>query len=220
MGLDLVAFAAGLAVAWYGNWPLTALVWSLWLSSLVIGYASIVTALVTFVRGAGDGAAEIRAGMGGGSVATKVVLGGIGIFMLAFFTVHFGGFHWGHSIFLQVFFPVEGAVGSKSFPTAATYWMVVKQNAWFLPLALIAQRDLFWRGSIRSGEARTLKEIQAEFGTDMVAPYKNVVRLHLLIFFFAFAVFLKLPAALIYVVVYAVYFFPWRAVKGWSTTKS
>jgi hypothetical protein len=40
-----------------------------------------------------------------------------------------------------------------------------------------------------------------------------VVRLHLLIFFFAAAHFLKLESFLVYAVVYAVYFFPWRLVK-------
>lgn len=220
IGLDLIAFAVGLAVAWYGNWPLTTLVWSLWLSSVVIGYGSLVAALVNFLRKTGHHGAEIRKEMRTGEVGLKVIRWGMGIFLLAFFTVHFGGFHWGHSIFLQLFFPVEGAGSARDFPNAATYWTVVKENAWFLPLALIAQRDLFRRRSIRPEEARTFKEMHAEMGKDMVAPYKNVVRLHLLIFFFAFAVFLKFPAALIYVVVYAVYFFPWRAVKSWRAART
>ena len=47
----------------------------------------------------------------------------------------------------------------------------------------------------------------------MMAPYRNVVRLHLLIFFFAAAHFAKLDNFLVYAVVYAVYFFPWRLIK-------
>jgi hypothetical protein len=46
-----------------------------------------------------------------------------------------------------------------------------------------------------------------------VQPYKNVVRMHLLIFFFAFAHFARLENFFVYAVVYAVYFFPWRLVK-------
>ncbi len=46
-----------------------------------------------------------------------------------------------------------------------------------------------------------------------MAPYKNVIRLHLLIFFFAFASFAKLESFWVYAVVYAVYFFPWRLVR-------
>src|SRR5919199_4804965 len=39
---DALAFAGGLAMAWRGRWTTTDLVWSLWLSSLVVGYAMIV----------------------------------------------------------------------------------------------------------------------------------------------------------------------------------
>lgn len=47
----------------------------------------------------------------------------------------------------------------------------------------------------------------------LMAPYKNVIRLHLLIFFFAFAHFARLDNFLAYAVVSAVYFFPWRLLK-------
>ena len=38
----------------------------------------------------------------------------------------------------------------------------------------------------------------------MMAPYKNVIRLHLLIFFFAAVHFMKLENSALYAVVYAV----------------
>ena len=40
--LDGVAFALGLALVWWQAWTTTDLVWSLWLSSLVVGYTMIV----------------------------------------------------------------------------------------------------------------------------------------------------------------------------------
>jgi hypothetical protein len=46
-----------------------------------------------------------------------------------------------------------------------------------------------------------------------MAPYKNVIRMHLLIFFFAFAHFMRLENFAVYAVVYAVYFFPWGLLK-------
>ena len=39
---DAVAFAGGLGLAWHFQWETRDLVWSLWLSSLVVGYAMIV----------------------------------------------------------------------------------------------------------------------------------------------------------------------------------
>ena len=47
----------------------------------------------------------------------------------------------------------------------------------------------------------------------MSEPYRNVMRLHALIFFFAFAHFARLDNFVVYAVVYATYFFPWRLVR-------
>ena len=43
-------------------------------------------------------------------------------------------------------------------------------------------------------------------------PYLNVIRMHLLIFFFAFCHALHIESFLVFAVVYALYFFPWSAV--------
>jgi hypothetical protein len=44
-----LAFAGGLAVAWFADWETTDLVWSLWLSSLVVGYS--ITRRISFRGG-------------------------------------------------------------------------------------------------------------------------------------------------------------------------
>jgi hypothetical protein len=46
------------------------------------------------------------------------------------------------------------------------------------------------------------------------APYRNVVRMHLLTFFFAFAHFARVDTFAVFTVVYAAYFFPWRLLRG------
>jgi hypothetical protein len=48
----------------------------------------------------------------------------------------------------------------------------------------------------------------------ITGPYKNVIRMHLLIFFFAFCHFLKVDSFPIYTVVYFVYFFPWGGIRS------
>jgi hypothetical protein len=50
----------------------------------------------------------------------------------------------------------------------------------------------------------------------MMAPYRNVIRMHLLIFFFAFAHFARLENFAVYAVVSAGYFFPWRLLRTGS----
>lgn len=196
---ELLAFSLGLLAAALTGWDTTGLVWSLWLSSLTIGYLTIVLTIVRMMRsGASALAKEIPAEKARAAAPALAIFGGL--FLLAFFTIHFGGFHWGHSIFLNVFFPIHGgeAMQGAPMPTAADYWQIAQTGWWFIPLALIAERrKLFPHAD--SGQ------LEHSLG----APYKNVVRLHLLIFFFAGASFSGAPAFLIYIVVYAVYFFPW-----------
>jgi hypothetical protein len=57
------------------------------------------------------------------------------------------------------------------------------------------------------------RKAQAGGKPGMMTPYRNVIRLHLLIFFFAGAKFAQLDGFLVYTVVYAVYFFPWRLLR-------
>lgn len=226
---DLLAFAGGLAVAWYFKWETRDLVWSLWLSSFVIGYAMIVWSIFGTILFIGTKVwgergllrNEPKAPLAAGGA---VALAG-GLFLLAFFTVHFGGFHFGHSVFLNAFFPVEPGL-AKSFPGPALYWEVLQRYWWFLPAAAIAERATFRLAPVEPAgppdtavtpaaiAARKARNARAGLGgSGMMAPYKNVMRLHLLIFFFAGAHFAKLDGFPVYAVVYAVYFFPWRLLK-------
>jgi hypothetical protein len=222
--LDALAFAFGLGAAWRGGWAATDLVWSLWLSSLVVGYAIIVWTIarpiVDVVRGATREADRISAGAAaaGGSI---LLFGGL--FALAFFTVHFGMFHYVHSQFLATFFPLDpAAAGARhGFAGAPLYAEVVRRYWRFLPAAFLAERGAFARpaaappvlpaGATTAAERNAVR--QSAQGGAMFAPYRNVVRMHLLIFFFAFAHFARLDNFAVYTVIYAVYFLPWRLLK-------
>ena len=221
---DALAFVAGLALAWFGHWETKDLVWSLWLSSLIVGYAMIVwgifgTGAYIATKAWGDRAKFADQPKGPAVAGGAIMLVG-GLFMLAFFTVHFGGFHFVHSIFLNVFFPlVPGRTGE---PNLAIYLQVFKDYWPFVLVAAVAERKAFRFGPEEPGPPDTSVKAEdvnrrlakgREGFTGMMAPYRNVVRLHLLIFFFAFAHFAKLDNFLVYAVVYAVYFFPWRLVK-------
>jgi hypothetical protein len=152
----------------------------------------------------------------GASPLARTALGGAvlfgGLFLLAFFTFHFGMFHFVHSVFLNVFFPVFDGP-AKGFPSPALYLHVLRAYWPFVLVAAVAERAAFWQPSAGTdgGEANVTKTLA--LGGGMMEPYKNVVRMHLLIFFFAFAHFVRLENFFVYAVVYAVYFFPWRLVK-------
>ena len=226
---DALAFVAGLGMAWWFHWETRDLVWSLWLSSLVIGYAMIVWSifgtgwLIAWKAAREPAEPQPQASTGKAAAVGAIMLGG-GLFLLAFFTVHFGGFHFVHSVFLNSFFPIDPN-STHSFPGWAIYREVFLRYWWFLPAAAIAERAAFRFGPEESAalpdtavtvEAITVRKVRlahAGLGGGMMAPYKNVIRLHLLIFFFAAAHFAKLDGFLVYAVVYAVYFFPWRLVR-------
>jgi hypothetical protein len=68
------------------------------------------------------------------------------------------------------------------------------------------------RMSVRAADIAVRKARQSLGSVLLFRPYLNVVRLHLLIFFFAAAHLVRLDGFAVYAVVYAVYFFPWRLV--------
>lgn len=222
---DALAFSVGLAVAWWAGWTAGDLVWSLWLSSFVVGYSLILWTIAQpafeIGRGAWRGRALAEAYPGGMVAFWSILLIGV-LFFVGFFTVHFGMFHYGHSQFLISFFPIDVGGGSGRSPDAdmSTYVEVMRRYWSFLPAAFLAERAAFLRKPFSLGRGGSfVAVVSSTAGTAgkarslMWEPYRNVVRLHLLIFFFFFAHFARLDNFAVYAVVYAAYFFPWRLVR-------
>ncbi|HWA86870.1 MAG TPA: hypothetical protein VG710_11650 [Opitutus sp.] len=83
---DAAAFAGGLAVAWFANWRTTDLVWSLWLSSLTVGFAMIVWMVTAPLREMTVAAARDHApGHGWAKVGACTLVAAGTLFGLAFF---------------------------------------------------------------------------------------------------------------------------------------
>lgn len=225
---DALAFALGLGVARIAGWTTTDLVWSLWLSSLVVGYATIVWTIVRpganlaylAWRDREFTAQVLRSSRGAIVVAGTILVAG-GLIGIAFFTIHFGGFHYVHSQFLNLFFPLDGNGGAVRGMVGLSTYVEVASRYWqFLPAAFLAERAAFARqpappkddlsvvAAIAARKARNAKKSSAMF-----APYANVMRMHALIFFFAFAHWAHADGFVVYAVVYGVYFFPWRLVS-------
>ena len=215
---DAVAFAVGLAVAWYARWSAGDLIWSLWLSSFVVGYATIVWMIVQpgaeFVRVAWRDRALFRGNPR--ALVGFVILLLVGVtFFLGFFTIHFGGFHYVHSQILIYFFPIDAGHGRSTDANIATYAEILRRYWAFLPSAFVAHRAAFLRKPFSLTPGQSLSQINdnKRFGALFTEPYRNVMRMHMLIFFFFFAHFAGLENFAVYAVIYAVYFFPWRLVR-------
>lgn len=227
-----MAFAIGLAIAWFANWKTADLVWSLWLGSLTLGYLTILSFIAAgvyvgvFVVSRPEFPARKR---------LPVVLAGTAgaLFLLGFFSLHFGAFHSGHAAFLAVFFPLDGVkpeIFSNCFlnpvrlGSTAFRHVVPRYGAFLLPAIIAERTHIFstlgiafravhenqagfqWSEWLAPGPARQMK-----LRDPFTRPYLNVIRMHLLIFFFGFCHMLHLESFLIFAAVYAVYFFPWSA---------
>lgn len=237
---DALAFGLGIALAWYTGWQTTDLVWSLWLSSLLIGFRTIMMTIL------GGASLAWRVDQSSSGATSRPVVLGIGLFMsaflLIFFSFHFCGFHAGHASFLSSFFPVpavesvdfHGAfmnpVGllsialTKLLPVYGLFmipmWIAERQgliNTFKLDdLKSRLERGRFPDNSDKPSEVTSPETVHAgkrSLGQLFVAPYRNVVRMHLLILVFAALQALELESWVPFLMVYSVYFFPWRVLR-------
>ena len=229
---DFLAFAIGLGIAWRFGWKTSDLVWSLWLGSLTLGYLTFFSFIVAGVyvgvyvvtRPEFPAIKRLLAALAGAA--------GI-LFLLGFFSLHFGAFHAGHAGFLSIFFPLEGLKPETFFDCfmnpvrllATAFRQVAPLYGAFLLPAIIAERaHVFatlgialravhenqagsqWTEWLAPGPLRQMK-----LSNPFTRPYVNVVRMHLLIFFFAGCHAMQIESFGVYAAVYAVYFFPWSA---------
>lgn len=235
---DFFAFGMGLVLAYFLKWETKDLVWSLWLGSLVLGYLTILSVIFA---GAYVGLRALRQKELDPKKRLPAILLGTaaGLFFLGFFSIHFCGFHAGHSVFLNHFFPLTGVPSEgfgQAFMNPPLLWFYVFKHliqpyGLFLVPALIAERNHVFLPLIKAFKASevspgTLVQSVAKkeganhpVGDFMSRPYKNVVRMHLLIFFFAFCHFMKVDSFLVYAVVYFVYFFPWSTLRSFHRSK-
>jgi hypothetical protein len=252
---DFLAFCLGYGAALTFGWSLPELIWSLWISSLVVGIFSFFVTL-------GAGAISANRFVESQEIPQEargfLAFGGIvvGLFMLGFFCFHFGMFHLVHGAFLSLFFPLSptenGLAPSGPFEilespvrAAAFLGMLISSFWWMILATLISERHSVFAplwdemekpeermtgefpgnfsalGSDRSqidtrhGEAlkQQIQKKAGDFTKGFTRPYANVIRMHLLIFFFAFAQMAQLEGVVVFTVVYAVYFFPWSALR-------
>jgi hypothetical protein len=228
---DLLAFLVGLAVVWVRGWSTTDLIWSLWLSSLVVGYALIVWAVLQpalELLGLGwRHRAEVEASPAWRNPIQRSLFLGIALIgaamYLAFFTFHFGGFHFIQSQFLLDAYPLGFAHHEMN---RATLGEVVRRYWPALPSAFLARRYAFTRrlfGGMRRLDEHASVSERGAMGTrsrwDEMAesrvsgPYLQVMRMHVVIIAFGAVHAARRESFAVFAVIYALYFFPWRLLR-------
>ena len=201
--LDALGFAIGLAVSFGLGWQTSDLLWGLWLSSLVVGFITLVVGVVR--------APALAPGRTGRLVAAKVAA-------VLFFTLHFGLFHFVHSLFLMGLFPPAGVASVSGnvmrYDSLGAVYGAVLHSGWpWLVAAALAERHALvraWQAAPVLGAVVVANNPLQGF--DAFGPYRNVIRMHLLIFALLFLSLAGADGAIAYVLVQAAWFFPWRLV--------
>jgi hypothetical protein len=138
----------------------------------------------------------------GGSLNSGFKIGFIlvgALFQFLFFTVHFGLFHFVHSIFLNEFFPLM----DRSFEKFSDF-------LFFIQTSLSAYWPVFvftLAASIRKLQ-KIMQQSDANFAK---TPYINVVKIHLSIFLFAFLSASEIADWLL-PFLFIIYFFPFSSI--------
>ena len=207
--LGLFSFLATLMLAVAQQWQVTDLVWSLWISSLVLGHGYLLTGIVSRALRGVDGLEStwgkaMDALVGEDKTPWPPIVLGM-LFVIAFFSVHFIMFHFVHSVFLNLFFPLYG--DGTGFPRLlpvvgiciVRYWPVVLFSA-------ITQLTSFL-------------EVAESTGSNFLSmPYRNVVKMHISIFVFAGLSFTNISGLALYYVL-ILYFFPFGSLKSFLASR-
>ncbi len=191
---EIGAFVLTVVFALLFRWEARDLIWGLWISSLCVGYAFIVKSIVTAIL-VRDSKIPLAAAVGAG------------VALLVFFTFHFGMFHFVHSVFLNLFFPL--------FPMA-------KKNSPDVPLFIVTALKLYWPVVLANLIVKWPDFQAASFdpvhGKDvLMKPYSTVVKIHILIFVFAGMSAVHLSRFAMYPIL-LFFFFPWQLLPGKKST--
>jgi hypothetical protein len=200
MLLSAILFGIGLGVAWISDWQLHDVIWGFWITSLAVGYLMIFGILIHQARH------QIR---DLGKTSGQAVVGAL--FLLVFFSFHFGFFHWGHAQFLTAFldWPESSEFEIRMVPEIlARYWPIVLAGLLF---RLSNLRDYMAKSFAGSNPEQ---DTEKAAGDAMMLPYAGVIRLHLAIFGLFAANAVGLPDLLMFALAYAWFFLPFDLSTG------
>lgn len=214
--MELLLFGATAATAYILDWSARDLVWGLWISSLTVGCSFIlVTVLKAIITcdtsGLSDkGKARMHEPVPECTFLRFLCTLPQAVFLLGFFTVHFGLFHLAHGSILNDFFQlVDPAIFGLKGKAPADERLVRE----ILGTAVVR----YWPFIALSALSKSKEYRAAFFGRPdamaMFTPYVNVIKMHIMIFVLAFMNKLGLDRMALYPLL-IMYYFPMGEVLG------
>lgn len=218
---ELVLFFFALAAAYFIGWNNTDLIWSFWITSLVVGYVTIfrtsvapLSMLTKLILSPEDGKKfrELPA-------TTKLKIAifvlffiPISLFYVVFLSFHFCIFHILIAYWLQVLMPHSGIADILADANSGEFYISIQiiktllMSYWIIVLQkLIFDYRTYWK----SGSNKVSPVQQNFFSFEgLKRPYIQVVRIIALMVLLFWLNSIEANQYLIYVVIYSLFFFP------------
>lgn len=202
---NIFSFLLSLGAAYYLHWQTKDLVWSLWISSLLLGY-------IIFISFAIKALYYTITQMPKNIIKTLIS----SAIMLLFFFIHFGGFHLGHAVFLNTFFNIGffesmGSIFELSLWQIITniYHHLITPYAYFIVAILIAERA-FLQQIFKKPRKNATHKLDNSM---MFYPYKNVIKMHIILIVFGMVFALGIESFIMTAIIYFIYFAPIKELK-------
>lgn len=229
---ELFLFSFSLAAAYFIGWNNTDLIWSFWITSLVVGYVTIfrttvapLSLLVKLMRSQKDNKKFRQL-----PIMDKLKIGvfavffiPISLFFVVFLSFHFCIFHILIAYWLQMIMPHEGITdiladanggGFYIFIQIITtlllsYWIIVLQK-------LIFDYRTFWKSSNNK-----VSPVQHEFFSfeGLKRPYIKVVKIIALMVLLFWLNSIQANQYMVYVVIFSLFFFPVPSLRKVKSRK-
>lgn len=191
---NLILFIASIIYSYHFELTTTDLVWSFWISSLVLGYSYILMKLFIqqkiLFRDYFTKILEVE--LSNNVILRYIILPLLmvfpTIFLLSFFTIHFGFFHMGHALFLGSIFPLDiiGKIDFNFFESPERFSLIVVLVKAFFPLIIMTaindKKLLNVFKSLFVNSHHELRKNHKEMGKLLFYPYIRVIKIHFLIF--------------------------------------
>lgn len=162
--------------ALFFGWSFSEILWLYWLESAIIGVFTIPKMLIPAWAGSERESLPLSVGMAA--------------FMTAFFCAHYGGFMFGHGVFLYVYSAITGAMQGNIAPTDDPQSVFVNWFAVTFIGAAPFSNPLFWSAlMLLTSHAVSFKVhylgqreyLRLDFMEAMFLPYKRIWLMHITI---------------------------------------
>ena len=190
--IDMLAFFGSLSLTFFLGWSSKDLLWGLWLTSFLGGIAYTTWCLV------------IRKLLTQESAPQRIFMAAAGLIGVAFFSVHFGMFHYVYASMLDLPWPLRNDPG-RVYVGHLT-WSGVSNFSFFETL-LLAIQNYWMLAFINIGrDHASLFRFDAKY--DNSQAYTKVLKLHFVMMLMVFLNFLGLESFALFVIFFLILYAP------------